>query len=142
MLTVSKITFLNASCQPYELSSLNLFLFMYADDMILFSEYKERIIIQNLVMITCLYSWYITIGLWHRLINYPFTLSESFEINLKVVFFNDAFHRCSKFLFGLFRDFNKYAECQINETKYRLNNLFQNSLVRKLKRLDIWRPDI
>lgn len=55
---------------------------MYAYDMILFSLNIKK----NLVMITCLYSWYITIGLWHRLINYPFTLSESFEINLKVVF--------------------------------------------------------
>lgn len=34
-------SFLNAGCVSYELSSLNLFLLMYADDMVLFSESME-----------------------------------------------------------------------------------------------------
>lgn len=34
-----EMNFLESGCIPHELLSLNLFLLMYADDMILFSEY-------------------------------------------------------------------------------------------------------
>ena len=49
--------FLNSGCTPYKMSSMNLFLLMYADDMVLFSKSVEGLQVLFNELVSYCYKW-------------------------------------------------------------------------------------